>query len=107
MQVNNTVMNAGQKETTTGKQFPKLSAHELKYKVESYRPNSVFFSRQNMKFSGDTMKNYGCRGPITILSISGELKLVYELYRRKPVKHGLKDSAYFCTETFQQTYIKE
>jgi len=39
-----------------------------------------FFSRNNMKFAGDTMRNFG-----TFADDTGRIIL----YRRKPVKHGL------------------
>lgn len=59
--------------------------------------NRHFFDRDTMKFFGDTMANYGVRdaGPY------------WELYRRRPVKHGLNTSAYFDKVTFDQVSIPE
>ena len=72
-----------------------MTPSELKSHVEQY---SNFFERSTMRFFGDTMKNYGCR-KVTI----GERDL-YELYRKRPVKHGLSESAYFDAETFTRVF---
>jgi hypothetical protein len=78
-----------------------MTSSELKYHVESVEP--YFFTRQTMKFFGDTMKNYGVRGPVEIDTPSGPAT-VYELYRRRPVKHGLQKSAYFDVTTFKRRF---
>lgn len=77
-----------------------MTASELKYCVEEAGHDSHFFTRQTMKFFGDTMRNYGVRGPVTVEQYDGAKRSVYELYRRRPVKHGLQSSAYFDAETF-------
>ncbi len=59
------------------------------------RTGSYFFTSNTMKFFGDRMSNYGVRS-------AGEN---WELYRRKPVKHGLQESAYFNKETFERVHI--
>ena len=80
-----------------------MTVADLKAKVDEL--NSPFFSRNNMRFSGDTIGNYGVRPkPIYIIRSSGAVCSVWELYRRRPVKHGLQAPAYFCTETFQQRH---
>lgn len=58
-----------------------------------------YFNRKTMKFFGDTMRNYGLRKHV----IDG--KLVYELYRKKPVKHGLQNSHYFTLQDGSKTEI--
>jgi hypothetical protein len=73
-----------------------MTPSELKRKVEE--TGSLYFTRNNMKFSGDTMANYGVR-KVTIFKTNQE---VYELYRKRPVKHGLKRSAYFHAVTFER-----
>lgn len=50
---------------------------------------SYYFERKTMKFFGDTMRNYGIRKII----IDGVL--IIELYRKKPVKNGLKTSSFW------------
>lgn len=80
-----------------------MNASELKYHVETTRHDSKFFCRENMKFAGDTMRNYGVRSA-TITDHSGNTIVCWELYRRRPVKHGLRSSAYFCKETFRQVF---
>ncbi len=79
------------------------TASELKHQVEYHNPQSKFFTRNNMRFAGDTMRNYGVRST-TIENSYGELVEVWELYRRKPVKYGLQKSAYFCKTTFRQVF---
>jgi len=49
-----------------------------------------YFSRSTMKFFGDTMRNYGVRRHW----VDGDLFI--ELHRKRPVKHGLCTSRYFC-----------
>lgn len=70
-----------------------MSPSELKYQHELHHPNSFFFSRNTMKFFGDTMKNYGVRSV-------GDY---YELYRKKPVNGNLINSHYFHKQTFEQS----
>ena len=82
-----------------------MNASELKYHVETANPNSKFFSRENMRFAGDTMANYGVRSA-TVDTWFEEGVDVWELYRKHPVKHGLQSSAYFCKETFRQVHSK-
>ena len=36
-----------------------MTPYELKRQYESAHPDGLFFSRNNMKFLGDTMSNYG------------------------------------------------
>lgn len=80
-----------------------MRASELKAAVESSGRESFFFTRKTMAFFGDRMSNYGVRGPLTISTYSGPAE-VWELYRRKPVKHGLNSSAFFTTDTFEQRF---
>lgn len=80
------------------------TASDLRSFVESAGRESHFFSRENMRFAGDTMRNYGVRGPVPIKTHSGETVSAWELYRRRPVKHGMQGSAYFCAKTFHQVF---
>lgn len=82
------------------------TASDLRAFVEGCNENSKFFSRENMRGAGDTMKNYGVRRA-TIDTHSGDGVEVFELYRRRAVKHGLRDSAYFRADTFAQTFQKQ
>ena len=81
-----------------------MTATELKYKIERAGHDSNYFCRSNMRYFGDTMRNYGVRGPIKIRTNMGETVEAYELYRRHPVKYGLKDSAWFRADTFQKCF---
>lgn len=88
-----------------------INVHELKYQVE--QTGSNFFDRESMRFFGDTMKNYGCRAAEVTSNYDendnyvengGIVIKVWELYRRRPVKHGLQKSAYFDRVTFRRVY---
>lgn len=87
-----------------------MTPSELKYLHEKAEPNCFFFSRSSMKYFGDTMKNYGVRSAHLIVGyndndnyLDGEKQIieVWELYRKKPVKHGLTTKVYFCKQTFK------
>jgi hypothetical protein len=87
-----------------------MTPSELKYHHELAEPNCFFFSRDSMKHFGDTMKNYGVRSAkLTVRYdnngdyLDGEKQIidVWELYRKKPVKCGVKTSAFFCKTTFK------
>lgn len=89
------------------------TASDLKFYVESNNQESYFFDRSSMRFFGDTMKNYGVRSATVRTNYDADGNYtnaegveieVYELYRKKPVKHGLKDSAYFNKVNFSRVY---
>ncbi|MNK14378.1 hypothetical protein D3C87_324960 [compost metagenome] len=90
------------------------TASDLRAFVED-RGNSHFFDRKTMRFFGDTMKNYGvCKVTIRVnYDAAGDYvdggvdTEVWELYRKRPVKHGLKDSKYFRTDNFEQTWPRD
>lgn len=69
------------------------------------KKGSKFFTRSNMRFMGDTMANYGVRKAIINTIFEDNIE-VWELYRKRPVKHGLKKSAYFTMGDFRQTWPK-
>lgn len=77
------------------------TASDLKYWHEQLNPASVFFSRDTMKFLGDTMRNYSVRQPREIVTPCGDKVLAYELVRRHAVKHGIDRSAWFDAATLQ------
>lgn len=53
-----------------------------------------------MKFSGDTMRNYGVR-TAKIMTKDGE-KEVWELYRRQATRHGFTRSVYWDPLALEQ-----
>lgn len=83
---------------------------DLKFAVEQSGNESHFFTRKTMSFFGDTMRNYGVRLVTITVGYDAEGKyapegvvvMAYELYRKHPVKNGLKNSAYFDAETFKR-----
>lgn len=91
-----------------------MNASELKYRIECANPDSKFFSRENMKFAGDTMCNFGVSSATVRTpwdsegnySESGGVSVeCWELYRKKPVKHGLVGTvAYWDKTTFKRVY---
>ena len=68
-----------------------MTPSELKRQYEIAHPDGLFFSRNNMKFFGDTMSNYGVRDAGTH----------WELYRKRPVKAGVRNSMFFEKDTFR------
>lgn len=76
-----------------------MNASELKYQHELHHPDSHMFDRETMKFFGDTICNFGCR----VVTIDG--RELYELYRKRPVKHGLQGSFYFDVDTFERVRL--
>ncbi len=85
-----------------------MTASELKYQYEINRlnPTGLFFSRGNMRFAGDTMKNFGVRKAGMFKRHSGDTVEVYELYRKRPVKHGLQSSHYFTVSNCELVHGK-
>lgn len=87
-----------------------MTPSELKSLVEQAGHEPYFFDSKVMRFFGDTMRNYGVRDGGTILYNRDveenyirhprEIQ-VWELYRKHPVKYGMKESAYFDKENFR------
>lgn len=75
-----------------------MTPSQLKFEYENRHPEGFFFSRSTMKFFGDTMRNYGVR---TTPALHKGV-LCWELYRKKPVKHGLQTSHFFSQTDFSQ-----
>ena len=75
-----------------------MTPSELKANILAHDPDSYFFDRKSMQFFGDTMRNYGVRKA----EIEGVA--VWELYRKRPIKHGVKSSAFFRATDFQQVF---
>lgn len=89
-----------------------MNSSELRRKIEQARPESRFFSRNNMKFAGDTMANFGVRSA-NIMAINYDTTPpsdkeieVWELYRKRPTRRALFGSFYFRKDTYEQTYGK-
>ena len=91
-----------------------MTPSELKAAVEASGNESHSFTRSSMKFFGDTMRNYGVRRA-TVRSHydasdtyheEGVTRDAWELYRRRPVKHGNQRSAFFDPATFARIFEK-
>jgi len=78
-----------------------MTASELKHGYETNNSPAYFFERGTMKFFGDTMRNYGVTADNIEDPATGEVIPVWRLYRKRPVKHGLKGSRFFTRDTFQ------
>lgn len=83
-----------------------MTPSQLKYEVEKAGHARYYFTRKTMKIFGDTMKNYGVRTANVIENITEKKVECWELFRKRPVKMGLKSSAYFDKETFSQVFQK-
>lgn len=90
-----------------------MTPSELKYQVQTNSTESLYFERSSMKFFGDTMANYGVRSATVrtnynaageYVGENGTIVEVWELYRKRAVKHGLKDSAYFAKDDYRRVY---
>ena len=81
-----------------------MTPSNLKYEVE--KTESYYFDHKSMKFFGDTMKNYGCCSAVVDTWTQTKVEC-WELYRKRPVKHGLQSSAYFDKITFERVYPKK
>lgn len=91
-----------------------MTPAQLKFQVEQAGHEPFFFTRKTMQFFGDTMRNYGVRSTVITANYDadgnhhegGIQREVWELYRKQPVKHGLRKSAYFDRTTFKQVFKK-
>ena len=89
-----------------------MTPSELKYNVKN--TGSHYFDHSSMKSFGDTMSNYGVRSAEVQSNYTAEgdyvgadggiTVQVWELYRKRPVKHSLKDSAYFAKDDYRRVY---
>jgi len=79
------------------------SPSDLKWHVEQAGDEPFFFTRETMRFWGDSMKNYGLRSNVTVETRNGPVAC-FELYRKRPVKHGLDSSAFFNAQTFTRVF---
>lgn len=90
-----------------------MAKSDLKYHV-SQGTDSHFFERSSMKFFGDTMANYGVRSTVILSNYDSEgnyhaegvKREVWELYRKRAVTHGLKNSSYFDKVTYLRVFEK-
>ena len=95
--------------------YPALNPSQLRYEVEQHHPESYFFDRKNMRFFGDTMRNFGCYQDTirASYSIDGEWEPegidrdVYVLYRKNAKRNQNKVAGYFCCITFKKVYKVE
>ncbi len=82
-----------------------MTPSDLKYEVEKAGNSPYFFSRKTMKFFGDTLANYGCRTAFIKREKSENMVECWELWRKRPVKHRLRSSAYFRKDNFKRVFI--
>ena len=68
-----------------------MNSSTLKFNYELNNPRGYFFTSETMRFFGDTMRNYG------VINHGSH----YELWRKRPVKHGITKSAFFSKGTFK------
>lgn len=80
-----------------------MTPAELKRKVIAADPETFFFTRNNMKFAGDTMKNFGVRAAVVDLNdgVTKDVK-VWELYRKQTTPKGMSGSFFFDAVTFER-----
>jgi hypothetical protein len=71
------------------------TASALKYEYENSQNPAKFFTRENMRFGGDMMANYGVRYD------TKEGASVIVLYRRHITSKGFSHSVCFCANSFK------
>jgi hypothetical protein len=78
-----------------------MTAALLKSRVTA--TGSHFFERSSMRFFGDTMSNYKV-APYSVMvkRHDGELVECYMLRRVRPVKHGLREPAFFAMADYNR-----
>lgn len=81
-----------------------MKPSELKAAVLAADPDNHFFDRGAMRFFGDSMSNYGVRSVTVQAGDAGLTVEAWELYRRRPVKHGLQGSHYFAKASARVVY---
>jgi hypothetical protein len=84
-----------------------MNASQLKALIESSRDDSHFFSKENMRFSGDSMGNFGVAGPIPMtnpMDSKAPVILAWELYRRRANRKGLTGSTFWSVESTRQLH---
>lgn len=78
-----------------------MTPSDLRFKL-SVR-DSLFFSRGNMKFAGDTMRNFGVRSA-TVKTYGGVEVECWELYRKRATAKGMTSSNFFDKRTFEYVH---
>ena len=93
---------------TTTTQRKKLTASDLKFYYEQAQ-GGHFFTRDSMKFFGDTMANYGVRAQTEFVQTYHQKEPIecYVLYRRKKTSKGMYKSAYFACSDFEVIHKAE
>ena len=81
-----------------------MTPSELKYHTRETSPH--FFDRKTMAFFGDSTKNFGVRQTVVTPNYpeNSPPVEVRELYRKRPVMHGLHSSHYFRKDTFKVVF---
>lgn len=80
---------------------------DLKAAHEAANPDSLFFSRETMRFWGDTMRNFGVRQPVEVTTSQGVTTLAFELYRRRTnARNSRLGSYWFDAVTFARIDVR-
>jgi hypothetical protein len=73
-----------------------MTPSDLKRHHETNNPDSYFFSRETMRFFGDTMSNYATSSRIYYMrGYDGSLTPCYRLTRKKPTRKGAPITSWF------------
>ena len=75
-----------------------MTPSDLKYLHERKCPESSFFSRDSMRFFGDTMRNYGVYSATLAYADGSDPIDGFVLYRKTPVNNGLQSDHCFTCE---------
>lgn len=93
-----------------------MTPSKLKFEIEKRNPESKFFTRENMRFAGDTMGNFGVRSATVrtnwdsegnYTTFDGVSVECWELYRKRTTKKGLGGSFYFSKADFSRVFAAD
>lgn len=78
---------------------------KLRAEHESAHPESLFFTRRNMAFAGDTMGNFAVAAdPVEFVTHSGDAVTCWHLYRKRTTPKGLSGGFYFNCQTWRREH---
>lgn len=80
---------------------------EFRRLYELCQPYGTFFSRGNMKFSGDTMRNFSLIRPRRILDYQGVVRTAYGVRRTRQVPRSQNRAFWFDASTFARIFTHQ
>jgi hypothetical protein len=76
-----------------------MTPSQLKAHVDA--TGSYYFSRETLRFFGDTMRNFAVYGPKDVTQRDGTKVKAWQLWRKRATKLAAGHVAYFDTTTYE------